>query len=308
MKKIALIVIYFGKMNNYFDLWLSSCAMNKSITWLFFTDCKSQIEYPENVHVNYIKFHEIKSLFQQYFDFEIALNYPYKLCDFRPAYGIVFNEFLKSYDFWGFCDMDLIFGDIRNFLTEDILARYAKILKTGHFTLIKNEEQYNQLFMTEITGVTNYKTAFQSEKMYGFDEWNGLTPIALKSNISEYFDTIYADLNISCGFIHLLCLDNGYTPQVFVWENGRLYRHYHHEGQVHEQEFMYIHLQKRKMKMNINRISQADKYYIGPFEFFCDDDFVAEYDSLVKINKFHLFYPAWLRLEFKWKIDKLLKR
>ena len=35
---------------------------------------------------------------------------------------------MVGYDFWGHCDMDLIWGDIRNFITEDVLSKYDKII------------------------------------------------------------------------------------------------------------------------------------------------------------------------------------
>ena len=56
-------------------------------------------------------------------DFEIVLNEPYDLCDFKVAYGEIFQEYLEPYDFWGFCDCDLIYGDIRHFLTEELLEK-----------------------------------------------------------------------------------------------------------------------------------------------------------------------------------------
>ena len=45
-----------------------------------------------------------------------GVNSPYKLCDYKPVYGLIFDEDLQDYDFWGHCDVDLIFGDIRKFI------------------------------------------------------------------------------------------------------------------------------------------------------------------------------------------------
>ena len=35
----------------------------------------------------------------------------YKLTDFKPAYGEIFQDYIIQYDFWGFTDIDLIYGD-----------------------------------------------------------------------------------------------------------------------------------------------------------------------------------------------------
>lgn len=99
MKKGVFIVPYFGKFNNYFQLFLNSCKFNKNYDWLFFTDDKTVYDYPDNVTVKYTSFEEIRSFIQSKFDFKISLNYPYKFCDLKPMYGYIFSEYIKEYDF-----------------------------------------------------------------------------------------------------------------------------------------------------------------------------------------------------------------
>jgi hypothetical protein len=41
-----------------------------------------------------------------------------------PAFGDVFSAEVKNYDFWGHCDMDVIFGKVRSFMTADLLNKY----------------------------------------------------------------------------------------------------------------------------------------------------------------------------------------
>jgi hypothetical protein len=89
MKKlrVAYIVPYFGKFPKYFPIWLKSCEMNPTIDWLIFTDDKTSYQYPNSVKVQYISFDKLKSRIQKLFDFEIGLETPYRLCDFRVAFG-----------------------------------------------------------------------------------------------------------------------------------------------------------------------------------------------------------------------------
>ena len=47
--------------------------------------------------------------------FEVYLERPYKCCDLKPAYGVIFEEYLTAYSYWGHCDFDLIFGDLQYF-------------------------------------------------------------------------------------------------------------------------------------------------------------------------------------------------
>lgn len=114
---ICLVVLYFGKLPNYFELWLESCKYNETINFLLFTDDKTEYDYPDNVTVIYTSFENIKSQIQSKFDFKISLERPYKLCDYRPAYGYIFNEYLKEYDFWGHCDLDVIFRKSKKIFT-----------------------------------------------------------------------------------------------------------------------------------------------------------------------------------------------
>ena len=159
MKSIIFIIPYFGHFNNYFEIWLNSCAHNPTIDWLIFTDCKNEYDYPRNVKVVYTTFDEIRTHFQSFYDFPISLEKPYKLCDFRPAYGEVFYDYIKDYDFWGYCDTDLVWGDLRKFFTEEILEINGKELfrRTENvikFTFIKHFEKF---LITDF--VKNSKTA-----------------------------------------------------------------------------------------------------------------------------------------------------
>lgn len=138
MTSICIICCYFGTLPSTFQLWLNTCGYNDTVDFLIFTDDKRPFDVPQNVKVEYLSFLEIKAMIQKKFDFEIALNQPYKLCDFKPAYGEIFCEYIVEYEFWGHCDLDMFFGNIRKFLTEDIFTKYDKILTEGHLTLYRN--------------------------------------------------------------------------------------------------------------------------------------------------------------------------
>lgn len=103
--------------------------------------------YPENVRVSYCSFDDIKRKIASLFDFTIELSAPYKLCDYKPTYGHAFEKELKEYDFWGYCDIDLIFGDIRNFITDKILDKFDMIGFQGHSTIFRNSKEVNSRYM-----------------------------------------------------------------------------------------------------------------------------------------------------------------
>jgi hypothetical protein len=104
---------------------------------------------------------------------KVQIKFPYKLCDFKPAYGLIFSELIRGYHFWGHGDIDVIFGRIRNFITDDILNSYDLVcvrpdFLTGYFTLFRNSIKMNSLFKRS----KDYKKVFTTPKHYCFDETN----------------------------------------------------------------------------------------------------------------------------------------
>lgn len=72
-------------------------------------------------------FKECQRLVQSKFNCNVKLENPYKLCDLKPMYGYIFEEYIKEYKYWGHCDTDTLMGDLDGVLTEDLLNRYDKL-------------------------------------------------------------------------------------------------------------------------------------------------------------------------------------
>lgn len=60
MTKIALILPYFGKLPNFFRIWLDSCRANLTVDWLLFTDDESKFDFPPNVRVTRMPFDALR--------------------------------------------------------------------------------------------------------------------------------------------------------------------------------------------------------------------------------------------------------
>lgn len=297
---IVFVIPYFGKFPNYFQFWLDSCRFNSSIDWIIFTDDHSDFDIPNNVHFNYISFSDLKKKFNEKLGFEVTLDNPYKLTDFKPSYGYIFHEFIENYDFWGFCDVDLIFGDIRKFITDDILNSNDKILANGHFQLLRNTKRCNELFMQPLDGDVIYKDVYTDSNHRGFDEYGtkAFHSICEKSNEKIYINNLlFADINswfkhFSLTFVRQLLLsselaevehikENNNSSSIFSFDRGNLYRLYLDcNGILNSSEYMYVHFQKRKMTVD-NRLmlnSNNVSFFMVPNKFIptikdvsCDD-------------------------------------
>jgi len=173
MKKISLINCYFGKFPWYFPFFIKSCVTNPTIDFIIFSDAVYTDTLPVNVRIIPLDLSAFNLMATKKLGFDISLKKAYKLCDFKPAYGVIFSEYLNGYDFWGMCDIDIILGRIREFMTEELLDEYDVIntrhdYLTGSFMLFRNTGAINNLF----TKSKDYIKVFTSDKHYCFDECN----------------------------------------------------------------------------------------------------------------------------------------
>lgn len=272
--KIALIYPFFGCKNSLFDLWLKTCQYNEEITFLIFTD--QIIDLPSsvtNIKVRYMSFEYFRKLLQDKFSFDIQLVTPYKICDFRPAFGDVFFEELCDYTHWGYGDTDVILGDMSRFLTNQVLEEYDKLFWCGHLCIYKNNEKMRCLYKSRIGDEYPYINIFSDPKNCIFDEWwgrIGIDEIASKNNCSVYKKICFADIKrmykhsaFDFDFEIALCDDS--TPKhidYFGWEGGKLYGYYYLNGSIHKTEFLYAHFQKRFFDVKV--LSDVPKFYIVP--------------------------------------------
>jgi hypothetical protein len=152
MKKICLLMPYFGRWPKWMPLYLETCRHNSNIDWIFFTDCGNP-----GVDCNHTRFipmtpKALKALILKKLGIQTQFINPVKVCDFRPAFGILFEDTIREYDFWGHGDIDVIYGNIRNFITPELTENYDIISCSsqhlaGHFTLYRNTQFINHLYL-----------------------------------------------------------------------------------------------------------------------------------------------------------------
>lgn len=170
MKRCALILPWFGPLRSYFDLFLKSCQNNDAYDWIVLTDNAPQW-VPKNVKIHIMTFQEFQRFVQSRFDFRVMLDKPYKICDFKPALGYVFETMLSGYEYWGHCDCDLVFGRLEPILEPLFDRGYEKIFSAGHLTLYRNTHDNNRRFMgVDRDGVNMHRIAFSEKGVFAFDE------------------------------------------------------------------------------------------------------------------------------------------
>lgn len=257
---------YYGTLPNTFDFWLQSVKNNPSIDFYFISDCINQENMPSNVKIMDISIVEFKRRIDEKFDFDISLENYGRISQFRPAFAYIFPEIVEGYDFWGFVECDLILGDIRKFITDEILNRYEKFFRLGHIQIFKNNTKMNTLFMQKVYSALNYKYAFSKNILF-FEEIIGMTNIANAKGIKTYAENVFSDLNM----FELMFEKGNYTykeltvqEQLFEYDNGKLFSYSIDEGTIQKREILYVHFQKRTLQRDT---VDLNKYIIIPNRF-----------------------------------------
>lgn len=277
MRKCAFIIPYYGTFPSYFQLFLNSCGKNDDYDWLIFTDNKTEYAYPENVHVYYETFDQMIDRVASHFDFDVRLATPYKLCDLKPMYGYLFSDYLQNYHSWGYCDCDLIFGKISNFITDDMLESFDKIFMLGHCSIIKNTRENNERFMSEYHGEKIYKNVLTSGQIFTFDESylpNNVNDIFKETGAAIFQDDWSANTRARSlsfqitRYAHDLdtYLTEATRDALYVWNDGRLVRYSVRLGHFEQNELLYMHFQRRKMDVRLPVDEKIIKILPGSFE------------------------------------------
>lgn len=108
MIKKLMICPYFGTLPPWFDSYLANIEMLKPLgyDWHITTNLK---------------------LFKERVGDILEIKCPIvpgtgKLWDYRPAFGVLFAEELKRYDYWGHTDFDCVYGRVDRFVTDEFLG------------------------------------------------------------------------------------------------------------------------------------------------------------------------------------------
>ena len=281
MKSIVILLPYFGTLPKQFKMWRASALQNPSIDFMFFTD--ADVEPVKNIIVNKMLFDDFKQIVQKAFDFPIILDRPYKLCEFKQAYGYILQDYIKEYDFWGYGDLDLVYGDIRTFITDDVL-KHKFLLGWGHLTLLHNDEDTNSYFMKQVSGYQNYKDAFSTSEITFFDEYgyHGCSDKWRDCRPKDcWLEWPLDDVSKPKQSYHFNSLTRGWKQVIFEHIGNKLYMIRFRNGKIEKKESLYAHFQHRGyMKDRVTDYSHFlvtpgaiidyPRYFVNAqFRFFC---------------------------------------
>lgn len=151
LSTICIVIPYFGKWPFWLNFFLASCRENPTVNWLIYTDCDIPESVPSNVKLVETTYTKYCALVSNRLGISFEPANPYKLCDIKPALGLIHEEELSEYDFWAFGDLDLVYGNLRKYFTEQRLNE-KEVFSThrtrisGHLCLLRNTRELRNAF------------------------------------------------------------------------------------------------------------------------------------------------------------------
>ncbi len=313
---IRLIIPYFGHLPCWMQLFLDSCGKNELVSFLIFTDDSSihVLRIPSNVIVHCCSFTMIQDLFRKKVSKGLYLDYAYKLCDYRPCYGYVFQDWLKDFAYWGYCDIDLIFGDIMSFLNKIDYQSYDRLFSFGHLTIYRNTPRINNLFRER--NAQGFSFSFVCKTIYPchFDEI-GMNDICAEAQIKWFKENFH--LQVDLWKYHLKNKFSNKDYEIITYENGKIWLYWRNKGEViNKSEHIYFHFQARKnMPLFFDTSSVQNMYYFSQegFKLFlpeCLDSYMetdGRQDTLEEREKYVYQLKQRIKRERRTKLLKEIK-
>lgn len=260
----CFIVCWFGKLPECFKIWMHTCRYNNEFDYLIFTDQETNFERPDNVYFYHMTLIEFKQRAETTLNARCSIDKPYRVCDFRPMYGAIFSNELKNYKYWGYCDIDLVFGKVSDFITNEVLNTYDAVFNGGPFTLIRNTDRMNELYLKD-GAAFNYKTVITHDAIFAFDETTGIQRIAQKNSINACYMIPYIETEIKNYQLRSRLDISNPDYQAYYWENGELFRtKLEDNNKLYYQKYPYLHLQKRKINVDTELKGDIKSFWISP--------------------------------------------
>lgn len=309
--KVCIIIPFFGQWPKYFNLFLKSISNTSTLHFAFFTDLEEPSIKLPNVSYTQTTLKDLQKRFSQALGFECVLDQPYKFCDYKPAYGDLFAKEIEGYTHWACGDIDLLYGNVEKFISQDLLASYEVISSrtehmTGSLSIFSNTPVVNRLYQRS----RDYKKVFSSQEVFGFDEcnfqWKWLDNNEKGASIEHMTQIVHDAVNeglISARFETMIkeSIPKGDHVQI---EDQKV-------CQKDGKEFLFYHFITEKKSLAFNFASWKDvpeTYYITPNGFYKPDQFSGITFQIISMFRVLLKWRNAIRYYSKRLVQKTMER
>lgn len=253
-KSLVKIIAYFGQWPEWINFYIESCKWNPDIHWLIYTDCPEPENKAENVFYKKLSFKDYCDQVSSRLNIDFHPDSSYKLCDLKPAFGYIHENDIIHYDYYAFGDVDIIYGDIRKFFSDDVLEKYQLISThndriSGHLAVFENSARMRNSFRQ----IPKWRQKFEDTIHQCYDEITYarvflrfqkypiviqnlakmLSPYRRRCLFNEQYSTILSSIPWSNGSVE--------HPQTWLWNQGKLTN-----TKDGDREYCYLHFMNWK--------------------------------------------------------------
>lgn len=155
-KKIILIQLWFGEIPNYFWYHYETTKNLKNVDFLFITDQDLVLD-ALNYKVIKTNINTVVSKVSNLLGTKIQVKNNKKTCDLKARLGDVFLEHIVDYEYFGFYDIDTLFGDVNKYVNPfigeyDIISVGHEIFHnrlSGPFLIMRNTQELRTFYKNE---------------------------------------------------------------------------------------------------------------------------------------------------------------
>ena len=143
LPSLGLLSVYMAKEGaslhyGFMDVTLASMALNPTVDFILIHVVKDkdlelakkeaplvpyEVTIPRNFRVHVYSYSQLSDLAARRLNVDVTFTekWSYKMAEYKPTYGQLFEEHLVSprtarpYDWWGYADLDLVWGNISHF-------------------------------------------------------------------------------------------------------------------------------------------------------------------------------------------------
>jgi len=296
--KIVLIQLWFGKIPEYF--WYHyETTKNLPIDFLFITNQNLKLD-SNNYKVLNLTDEELKSLIINKVDNKFDSIVYRNISQLKPSLGDLFREYIINYDYFGYYDIDTLFGDIYNYISSyldefDVISFGNEKFynrTSGVFTIFKNSEKNRVLYKSKLDFL------IKKLKNYDIDSFDE----------HEFNELLFKNFNIK--ILHDVCnvnRDNGKLIYDSEWSGGIL--------KVNGVKKMIHHFYDKK-NIGFNRVGNLilthykktlseDFYWVSYFSENYEKNVIGLIESIKKYsNRKCIFYTINFDSSLKFKLDE----
>lgn len=224
LRKVFLLDI-FGKSYDWTDKYIENCnaQAKDGWDWIIITD-QQDIVGKGNVMVVNMTQDELQDKINNKLGLQVNLQGKRAkdgraIGEFHPAFGVIFSDLIQGHDFWGYTNIDVVYGRLSKFCSDEFLGELDIFgndpeQMNGIFSLLRNTEEANNIFR----GVEGWQWKFNSNGYYAFDEIEITVPV-IRARASGKLRVAFRTWRVGDRFdkdIHMP------VPQIKLEPNGAL--------------------------------------------------------------------------------------